>query len=184
MRKLDHVKPRNHLAVLRKRLQGKTDGLGMNKKRIDLRQQPLSLKELMLTLVLKEVMLILAPRRLNEIGLNRGVASTKPHISKKNKMSQLKFATEHVIWTEEYGIVFLSAMSQFNLFDCDGRRFVQRSSKELYSPQCTKSSVKFGRENEIVFGMIFLLVQDLLSGYTVKLTQLSTKRYGRNMYLI
>ena len=41
-------------------------------------------------------------RRFNEMYLNSQVASTKPHISKKqNKMSRLKFATKHVIWTEE-----------------------------------------------------------------------------------
>ena len=40
-------------------------------------------------------------RRLNEINLNSRVASTKPYISKKKKMSWLKFATEHVILTEE-----------------------------------------------------------------------------------
>ena len=36
-------------------------------------------------------------RRLNEINLNSLVAFTKPYISKKNEMSRLKFATEHVI---------------------------------------------------------------------------------------
>ena len=40
-------------------------------------------------------------QRLNEINLNSQVASTKPYISKKNKMSPLKFAREHIIWTEE-----------------------------------------------------------------------------------
>ena len=35
--------------------------------------------------------------RLIEINLNNQVASTKPYIFKKNKMSQWKFATEHVI---------------------------------------------------------------------------------------
>ena len=40
-------------------------------------------------------------RRLNEINLNSRVDSTKPYISKRNKMRRLKFATEHVIWTEE-----------------------------------------------------------------------------------
>ena len=39
--------------------------------------------------------------RLNEINSNSQIASMKPYISKKNKMSQLKFATEHVIWTKE-----------------------------------------------------------------------------------
>ena len=70
-------------------------------------------------------------------------------------MSRLKFATEHVIWTEEkwYCVPF-SDESKFNPFDCDGRRFVRCSTKKPYSPQCTKSTVKFGRESVMVFGMI------------------------------
>ena len=40
-------------------------------------------------------------RRLNEINMNSWVASTKTYFSKKDKMSRLKFATEHIIWTEE-----------------------------------------------------------------------------------
>ena len=84
-------------------------------------------------------------RRLNEINLNSRVASTKPYISKKNKMSRLKFATEHVIWTEkQLDCVYFSDESKFNLFGCDGKRFVRCSPKERYSPRCTKSSVKFG----------------------------------------
>ena len=51
--KLGHVKLRNHLAGLGKLLQEKTDELVMTCKRIDLRQQPLSLKEIMLILALK-----------------------------------------------------------------------------------------------------------------------------------
>ena len=53
MRKLGHAKLRNHLAGVGKLLQVKTVGLLMNQKRIDLRQQPLSQKERMLTLRLK-----------------------------------------------------------------------------------------------------------------------------------
>ena len=64
-------------------------------------------------------------RRLNEINLNSRVASTKPYISKKNKMSRLKFASEHVIWTEEqWDCVPFRDDSKFNLFGCDERRFV------------------------------------------------------------
>ena len=44
--------------------------------------------------------------------------------------------------------------SKFNLFSCDGRRFIQHSPKEQYSPQCTKSSIKFERGSVMVFGMI------------------------------
>ena len=92
--------------------------------------------------------------RFNEINLNSRVASMKPYISKKNKMSRLKFATEHVIWTEEqWDCVHFSDESKFNLFSCD-KRFVRRSPKEQYSPQCTKSSIKFGGGSVMVFGMI------------------------------
>ena len=77
------------------------------------------------------------------------------YISKNNKMSWLKLATEHVIWTEEqWDCVPFSDDSNYNLFCCDGRRFAARSPKERYSPQCTKSSVKFGRGRVMVFCMI------------------------------
>ena len=86
--------------------------------------------------------------------MNSWAASTKPYISKKNKMIWLKFATEHVIWTDEqWECVHFSNESKFNLFSCDGRRFIHHSPKEQYSPQSTKSSVKFGG-SVIVFGMI------------------------------
>ena len=93
--------------------------------------------------------------RLNEINLNSWVASMKPYISKKNKMSQLKFAIEHIIWTEEQqDCVPFSNWSKFNLFGCDGRRFIWCSSKERYLPQCTKSNIKFGGGSVTVFDMI------------------------------
>ena len=70
-------------------------------------------------------------------------------------MSQLKFATEHVRWTEEqWDCVYFSDESKFNLFGCDERRFIQRCPNERYSPQSTTSSVKFGEENVMVFCMI------------------------------
>ena len=80
-------------------------------------------------------------RRLNEINLNSRVAFTKPYISKKNKINQLKFATEHVIWTEEqWGCVHFSDESKLNLFGWDKRRFIRRSPKERYS---LKSALNF-----------------------------------------
>ena len=77
--------------------------------------------------------------------MNCLVASTKPYISEKNKMSRLKFATEHVTGTEEqWDSIPFSEESKFILFGFDGRRFVRRSPKERYSSQCTKSGAKFG----------------------------------------
>ena len=59
-------------------------------------------------------------RKLKEINLNSRVASTKSYISKKNKMSRLKFTTEHIIWTEEqWDCIHFSDVSKFNLFGSD-----------------------------------------------------------------
>ena len=72
----------------------------------------------------------------------------KPYISTKNKMSQLKFVTEHYIWTkEQWDCVYFSNESKF---DCNRRRFVQRSPKEQYSPQW----VRFGGGRMMMFVMI------------------------------
>ena len=148
MRKLGNVKPRNQ----GKLLQGKTDGWVMNQKWINLQQQPQSLKEQELTLALK-YQGTLFPQRLNVINLNSWVASTMPYISKKNKMNQLKFATENVILTDEqWDCVHFSSESNLNLFNCD--EFVHYSPKEWYSPQCIKRSIKFGGGSVMVFGMI------------------------------
>ena len=72
-----------------------------------------------------------------------------------NKMSRLKFAIEHIIWTEEqWDCIHFSEESKFNLFSCDRRRFVRCSPKRQYSPQCTKSSIKFGGGSVMVLGII------------------------------
>ena len=69
--------------------------------------------------------------RLNEINMNCRVASLKPYIFKKNKMSWLEFAIEHTTWTEElWDCVHFSDESKFNLFGCDRRKFVWCSPKE------------------------------------------------------
>ena len=70
-------------------------------------------------------------------------------------MNRLKFATEHVIWTEEQWVcVYFSDESKFNHFGCDGKRFIRHSPKEGYVPQCSKSSVKFRGGSVMIFGMI------------------------------
>ena len=187
MRKLAHVKPRNHLTDLEKIQLGKREKewLLMNKKKDRFATATGISKRLNSNLGIKVSRQTIS-WRLNKIDLNCRVASTMPYISKKNKMSRSKFAAEHVIWIEEkWCCVFFSDESNFNQFDCDERRFIRRSSKDQYSPQGTKMSVIFRGRSLMVFGMIQLLVQDLISGYTVKLTQLYTKTYWRNMlYLI
>ena len=95
-------------------------------------------------------------RRLNEINLNSRVASTKPYILKRKKWADLNLPLNISYGLMNRGIVFIS--TKFNLFVCDGRRFVWRSPKELYSPECTKSSVQFGGASVMVFGMISTVV--------------------------
>ena len=69
-------------------------------------------------------------RGINKINLNSCVASTKPYISKKNKMSLLKFAPKYIISTEEqWDCVYFSNESKFNLFGCDGKCFIRLSPK-------------------------------------------------------
>ena len=172
LRELGHVKPRNLLEGLGKLLQGKADGLVINQKKDWF--ETATAKRANANLGIKISRHIIS-QRLNEINLNSRVGSTKPYISEKNKMSWLKFATEHVTWTEEqWDFVHFSNESKFSLFSYD-RRFVQCSPKEQYLPQSTKSSVKFGGGSVMVFGMISVVVWDLLSGCMVKLTQLYTK---------
>ena len=87
--------------------------------------------------------------------MNSQVASMKPYISEKSKISQLKFTTEHVIWTEEqWDCVHFSNESMLNLFGCNRRGFVWCSLKEWCSPLCTIGSIKFRVWSVIVFGMI------------------------------
>ena len=122
---------------------------------------------------------------LNEINLNSQVASMKPYISKKNKMSQLKFDAEHVIWTEEeWNCVHFSDESKFNPFGCDERKFVRHSPKEWYLPQCTKNCVKFGGGSVILFGMISAAGTRPLVRLHGKINATVYKEIWRNMYLI
>ena len=97
-------------------------------------------------------------------------------------MSWLKFVTEHIIWTEEqWDCVHFSNESKFNRFGSNRRRFVRRSPKELYSPQCSKSIVEFGGGSVTVFGMICCWYRTSCQAAQ----QLYTKRYRRNiLYLI
>ena len=68
-------------------------------------------------------------RRLQEIGLFNRTPRKKPLISSKNKKKRLEFANRYVIWTyENWGKVFFSDESKFNLFGNDGKK----QCKETY----------------------------------------------------
>ena len=98
MRKLGHVKSRNHLTNLGKLLQGKTDGLVMNKKKDRFATVTTLSKSANSSFGVKISRHIIS-WSLNEINLKSRVASTKPYISKKNKMSRLKFAPNLQGWS-------------------------------------------------------------------------------------
>ena len=95
---------------LGKLLQGETDRLVMNKKKRSISKRANANRGI-------KISRHTISQKFNEINLNSGVASMKTYISKKNKMSWLKFATEHIIWTEEqWDCVHFSNESKFNLF--------------------------------------------------------------------
>ena len=96
------------------------------------------------------------------MNLNSWVASTNPYISKKNKMNRLNLPLNTSYGLKNRGIVLISAMSQ--------------------SLTCSVVTGK-GSFDKFRGGSVMLL-QDLPSGYTVKLTQLYTKRYWRNMFYL
>ena len=73
-------------------------------------------------------------------------------------MSRLKFASEHVI----LDCVHFSDESKFNLFGCNGGRFVRLSLKKRYSPRCTIRSVNFGGGSVMMFGIFSIAVTGLL----------------------
>ena len=81
------------------------------KKRIDLRQQMLSRKELILTLAI-EISRHTISQRHNEINLNSQVASMKAYISKRTKWTNWNLPLNMSDGLENSGIVFISTMSQ------------------------------------------------------------------------
>ena len=129
MKKLGHVEPRNHMSSQGKILQVKTDRLVMNKKKNRFGTTTSISKRANANLDINISQLTIY-RRLNEINLNSQVASTKPCISKRNKMKGLKFTTKHVSYgMKNTGILFILAMFSYNLFNYDGKRFVQRGPR-------------------------------------------------------
>ena len=91
--------------------------------------------------------------RLRENKLFGRVARKKPLVSKRNLVSRLKFAKQHVhkdlsfwqnvLWTDE---------SKFNRFGSDGKQYVRRPQNQELSPRYTLKTVKHGGGNVIVWG--------------------------------
>jgi transposase len=92
-------------------------------------------------------------RRLGEFGLHGRVARKKPFISEKNRKARLKFAEEHVGWTQnEWNRVLFSDETKFNRMGSDGKAYVRRRPGEEFLPMCTKATVKGGGGSLMFWG--------------------------------
>lgn len=69
-------------------------------------------------------------------------AARKPFISPKNRLARLKWAKEHVDWTDEqWDNVFWSDESPFH-YKCQGRKRVWRGKNMRLDPKCMQGTVK------------------------------------------
>ena len=82
-------------------------------------------------------------RRLLSVGLRGYVAAKKPLIRQPNKVARLKWAREHVKWTEDqWKKVLWSDGAPFQLFRTKGRVYVRRQAHEKYKDECLRKTVK------------------------------------------
>ena len=91
--------------------------------------------------------------RLHEIGLYDHVARKKPYVYKINRGKRIAYAKmmmekpndywKHVLWSD---------VSKSNLFGCDGKIMVWRSTMEEYDPKCTVPTVKHNGGSVMVWG--------------------------------
>ena len=92
-------------------------------------------------------------RRLVEHGLNGRRSAKKPLISRENRMCRLKWAKEHVGWSEDkWRKVLWSDESKFCLFQSGGTRWVRRPIGTRFDPIYQTPTVKHGGGSVMVWG--------------------------------
>lgn len=92
-------------------------------------------------------------RRLNEVGLRGCVATKKPLLRKGNAKKSLDWATLHRNWSkEDWGNVFWSDESKFELFGTKRRIFVRRKTNEKFSFDCVVPTIKHGGGSVLMWG--------------------------------
>ena len=92
-------------------------------------------------------------RRLKDMGLHGRFGVKKPLISKKNRMTRLKFAQAHLNWTTaEWSRVLWSDESKFQLFGSDGVKYVRRPVGKRYDVRYQIPTVKHGGGSVMVWG--------------------------------
>ncbi len=100
-------------------------------------------------------------RRLCENRFMARKPAKKPFISKKNVRERLRFARDHVDWTDvQWKNVLFSDESKFNLHRSDGMVWVRRPKGERYNPKYTIPTMKHG-------GGKSLMVWGCISGHGV-----------------
>ena len=94
-------------------------------------------------------------RRLNEFGLFGRVARKKPLISRRNRQVRIRFALDHLNWTQkQWARVLFSDEKKFNRFGNDGTVHVWRKKGESLAPQCLRPTVKGGGGSVMVWGCV------------------------------
>ena len=99
-------------------------------------------------------------------------------------MNWLKFATEHVIGIEEqWDCVHFSSESYLTCSIVMGEGSFDIVLRNDIRLSALKAVLNLEEEVWRCLAWFLLLIQDLLSGYMVKLMQMYTKRYWRNIFL-
>lgn len=81
------------------------------------------------------------------------VAAKKPFLRKVNIAKRLKFAKDHVDWTQsQWDRVLFTDESKFELFGCKRRVFVRRMPNERFQKHCLVGTVKHGGGSVMVWG--------------------------------
>lgn len=96
-------------------------------------------------------------RRLAELDLHSRIPATGPQLTQAQREYRLRFAREHVAWTEEdWGRVLFSDESRFALYTSDRRDRVWRRPRERYARATMVEAVPYGGGSVMVWGGINL----------------------------